>query len=288
MRAAALIVAFAVGLPGTLAARGVALTDDLGRGVALEAPARRIVTLAPFLTELAFSAGAGDRVVGVSAHSDFPPAARGLPQVASSAGLALEGLLALEPDLVLAWKDSIRAEDIERLQRLGRPVFVAQARRLDDIPRLLEAIAGLAGTDAQPAIRAYRATLEAARRAAAGRPRVAAFVEIWHKPLATIAGPHWITEALDLCGADNAFRDLPGVAPQVPWEALYARDPPVIVGAGSAPSAAEFRANWQPRSSLAAVKAGRLVFVPADAIQRPTVRLADGVRALCEGLAGLP
>src|SRR5690606_37877501 len=97
MRAAALIVAFAVGLPGTLAARAVALTDDLGRGVALEAPARRIVTLAPFLTELAFSAGAGDRVVGVSAHSDFPAAARGLPQVASSAGLALEGLLALEP-----------------------------------------------------------------------------------------------------------------------------------------------------------------------------------------------
>jgi iron complex transport system substrate-binding protein len=263
----------------------ITLTDDLGRKVELEAPARRIVTLAPFLTELAFSAGAGDRVAGVSAHSDYPPEARALPQVASAAGIALESLLAVEPDLVIAWRDSIRPEEIERIRKFGPAVFVAQARRLEDVPRLLAAIGRMAGSDAAPAIRDYRAALERARRFVAPGPRITVFLEIWHRPLTTIAGPHWINEALALCGAENVFRDLRGVAPQVSWETLYARDPPLIVGAGSASSAADFRANWKARPALSAVKSGRLVFVPADEIQRPTVRLAQGVARLCEGLA---
>ena len=283
--------AFAAGLLALClafpAAARIAVTDDLGRAVVLQAPAWRIVTLAPFLTELAFAAGAGDRLAGVSAHSDYPPEAGSLPEVASSAGIAMEPLVALRPELVLAWKDSIRPAEIERLRRFGIAVFVAQPRRLDDVPRLLEAIGRLAGSDPSPAIGAYRAALGEARRAGAGRARVEVFLEIWHQPLTTIAGPHWINEALDLCGADNVFRDLRGVAPQVSWEDLYLRDPPVIVGAGSAASEAAFRATWSARPALVAVRTGRLVFVPADAIQRPTVRLGEGVVALCRGLAGV-
>ncbi|HET9470734.1 MAG TPA: ABC transporter substrate-binding protein, partial [Usitatibacter sp.] len=113
----------------------VRLKDDLGREVVMRHPARRIVTLAPFLTELAFSAGAGSRVVGVSAFSDFPPEAARLPEVATAAGLSLEGLAALRPDLVLAWKDSVRPEEVALVSRLGAAVFVAQARSLDDVPR---------------------------------------------------------------------------------------------------------------------------------------------------------
>ncbi|HET7402586.1 MAG TPA: helical backbone metal receptor, partial [Usitatibacter sp.] len=106
----------------------IAITDDLGRSVALARPAQRIVSLSPFLTELAFSAQAGPRVVGVSAYSDYPPAARALPQVASAAGMSLESIAALRPDLVLAWTDTTRPEDVARLERLGTAVFVARAR----------------------------------------------------------------------------------------------------------------------------------------------------------------
>ena len=280
--AALLLAVLAAASAPSLAA--VALTDDLGREVSMPAPAKRIVTLAPFLTELAFSAGAGDRVVGVSMHSDYPPRARALPQVAGAAGLAIERLLALAPDLVLAWRDSIRPEDIGRLEGFGVAVFVAQARSLDDVPRLLEAIGRLAGLDVAAPVREYRGGIERLRAAhATGAPR-RVFLEIWHRPLTTIAGPHWINEALGVCGAANAFEDLAGVAPEVSWEELYARDPAVIVGAGSAASAEEFRANWRPRAALAAVRRGRLVFIPADAIQRPTLRLAEGVRQLCAAL----
>lgn len=282
--ASAFVCVFMVFFIKSSTAAEISLTDDAGRNVKLEAPAKRIVTMAPFLTELVFSAGAGDRVVGVSAHSDYPPQARGLPEVGSALAFSIEPIAAMRPDLALVWKDSVRTEDLKRLEAFGIAVFVAQARTLDDVPRLLAAIGRLAGRDPSAAIEGYRATLARLRERHAGRPRLRAFLEIWHKPLTTLAGPHWIDEALELCGARNAFRDLPGIAPLVSWEEVLARDPQVIVGAGSAKNAAEFRGNWRPRASLAAVREGRLVFVDADTIQRPTLRLAEGVAQLCAGL----
>jgi iron complex transport system substrate-binding protein len=266
------------------AAAEISLTDDIGRKVELKQPAQRIATLAPFLTELVFSAGAGDRVVAVSAHSDYPEEARRLPQVSTAASFSIEELLARKPDLVLAWRDSFRTEDLERLKGFGIAVYIAQARALEDVPRLLAAIGGLTGRDTGAVARDYRGKLAQLRGTYSKRPRLSVFLEVWHRPLTTIAGSHWINEALELCGADNAFRDLPGVAPLVSWEGLYQRDPDAIVGAASAAGREEFLANWKPRATLRAVRAAHLVFVDADTIQRPTVRLAEGVAQLCAGL----
>jgi iron complex transport system substrate-binding protein len=266
------------------AAAAIALRDDAGRSVELKAPAQRIVSLAPFLTELAYSAGAGMRIVGVSAYSDFPPEARALPRVGTAMGPEIEALASLGPDLVLAWEDSIRPGDIERIERLGAPVFVARAKRLDDVPRLLEAVGLLAGIDVAGTADGYRARLAALRAKHAKRRRVRVFIEVWHRPLTTIAGRHWINEALDLCGGDNVFRELPMVAPVVSWEELYARDPEMIMGAGTEGGEAAFRSNWSQRASLPAVRAGRLAYVDADTLTRPTLRLAEGVASVCAAL----
>ena len=268
----------------TSTAFALSLNDDLGRTVELKAPAQRIVALAPFLTELTYSAGAGSRLVGASAYSDYPPEAKALPHVASAMGPEIEPLAALKPDLVLAWQDSIRPIDVERIEKLGIPVFVARAKRLDDPARLVESIARLAGTDAAAAARTYRERLRAARAAQAGKPRVRVFVEVWHKPLTTIGGAHWINEALELCVADNVFADLGAVAPVVSWEELYRRDPDAIIGTPAPGREGDFRAAWRERGTLRAVTEGRFVFVDADKLQRPTLRLAEGVAELCGGI----
>jgi len=273
----------AVALSLSSGAAPISQVDDLGRKVEIAAPAKRIVTLAPFLTELVFSVGAGDRVVGASEHSDYPPVARKLPQVASAAGISIESVAALQPDLVFAWQDTMRPADLERLQALGIPVFVAQARSILDVGRLYGAIERFSGVKSPEPLRQFHEKLRKSLRRL-DRPAVRVFLEVWHDPLTTIAGPHWMNEALAFCGGTNAFQDLAGVAPVVSWEAFYARDPPVIVGAGSAPDAAAFRARWRDRNTLDAVKNDRLVFVDADLIQRPTLRLADGVAQLCDGL----
>ncbi len=274
---------FAFSIPSSRAA-AVVLRDDLGRTVTLAAPAKRIVTLAPFLTEIAFAAGAGDRVVGVSAYSDYPPAARKLPVVSSALGLSLETVAALRPDLVLAWRDSFRVEDIERLRASGAEVFVAHGRRLDDVPPLLEIVGRATALDTSGVIERFRADLASLRARYAGKPVVDVFLEIWHKPLTTISGSHFMNDALELCGARNVFKAHAGVAPLVSWEEVYLRDPPVVIGTGSASSEAEFRANWKERPTLAAVKSGRLAWIEADTLQRPTTRTPLGIAELCEKL----
>jgi iron complex transport system substrate-binding protein len=198
--------------------------------------------------------------------------------------MSLEGIAALRPDLVLAWTDTTRPEDVARLERLGTAVFVARSRRVDDVPRLLEAIGRLAGVDASAAANQFRARIEALRERYAARPAVSALVEIWHTPLTTIGAGHWIGEALATCGARNAFADLPGIAPQVGMELVYQRDPRVIVATGAAGGEGAFREQWRAHSTLGAVRAGRLVFVDADLLERPTLRLADGIAQLCEGI----
>ena len=259
----------------------VALTDDLGRRVALPAPASRIVTLAPSITEAAFAVGAGGRVVGVSAWSDHPPQAALLPVVSSAFTIDMEALAKLSPDLVIAWKDSFRAADIPRLEALGARVFVVRSRTLSEIPRLLAVTAALSGGDAGPASREFDARLAKARARYAGRPPVRVFLEISHRPLMTVAGAHFMNEALATCGAANVFSDLAEVAPQVSWEELYARNPQAIVGTGPEGGEEAFLRDWAERASLEAVRRGKVAYVASRALGRPSPRVVEGIEALC-------
>ena len=274
----------AAALHGAAACAAIELRDDAGREVRRASPARRVITLAPFLTEIAFEVGAGPRLVAVSEHSDWPEAARALPQVGNAFTFSLERIAALHPDLVLVWKDSVRSADIARLEGFGARVFVVDARTLADVPRALSNVARLAGGDATGALRDYRAKLESLRAAHASLAPIPVLLEIWHQPLTTVGGRHFMNEALAICGARNAFDDLPGVAPVVPWEEVYRRDPHAIVAVSEGMTREQFVASWRARPTLCAVKSGRLVFVSPDRLQRQSARLADGVGELCAAL----
>ena len=275
---AAALLAFAITGP---AGAEVSVTDGLGRPVRLAAPARRILTLAPSITEAAFAVDAGSRVVGVSAYSDHPPEASKLPVVSSSAGIDLEAVARLAPDLVIAWRDSFRVESIARLEALGARVYVDASRTLADVPRLLRDVATLAGTQSGPAVRAYETRLEAIRKAAAGRAPVRVFLDISFRPLMTVGGRHFMTEALALCGAQNVFADLAEPAPLVSWEELFARRPQAILAAGPPAGEAAFRQAWASQPGLEAVRGGKLAYVPSSALGRPSPRVVEGIEALC-------
>ena len=279
-----LLLAAALAAFSTHCAAQLTTRDDLGRPLILKSAAKRIVTLSPSLTELVFAAGAGGSVVAVDSLSDYPPEAKKVAQIATGAQFSIDQLAALKPDLVLAWREGIRREDIDRITAFGAVVFVAQARSLADIPRLLEVIGRMTGRDTSPQISDFEVRLERVKRTYQNKARMSAFLEIWNRPLTTISGSHFLSEALDICRADNVFRELPGAAPKVTWEQLAREDPYVIVGAGSASGDDEFRANWRIRQSLSAVRAQRLVYLDSDAIQRPTLRTPQGIEQLCATL----
>jgi iron complex transport system substrate-binding protein len=268
------------------AAAAAAVVDDSGARVALPEPARRIVSLAPHATELLFAAGAGARVVGVVSHSDYPTAARALPQVGGYERLDLEAILGLAPDLVVAWESGNPGAEVERLRALGIPVYVTELRRLEDIPATLERIGILAGTpgEADAAAAAFRDGVEALRRRYAGRSPVRVFYQIWDSPLMTVGGDHLISSVIELCGGRNVFADQAALAPAVDVESVLVRDPEAIVASGMATERPEWLDGWRRWPGLSAVRSDALFLIHPDLIQRPTPRILEGAEQLCADL----
>jgi iron complex transport system substrate-binding protein len=272
-------------LPDTpvLADSPIRVRDDAGHVVELDAPARRIVSLAPNLTELLFAAGAGDRVAGTSEFSDYPAAARNIPRIGGGAGLDIEAIIALQPDLVVAWESGNPDGQLERLQRLGMTLFLSEPRQLLDVPGTLVRLGQLAGSEqvAEAAARAFELRYRELQRRYSTRPTVTVFYQVWRQPLMTVNGEHLISDVIRLCGGRNVFSDLPVLAPQIDIEAVLAADPAVIiVGTGGTSEIAELQ-DWQRWSMLTAVAQGHLYGVQRELLVRHSPRILDGAEQVC-------
>ena len=248
--------------------------------VATDQPAQRIVALSPHLTELAFAAGAGPKLVGVVEFSDYPVAARALPRVGDAFRLDLEALAGLAPDLILGWPSGNSPAALDRLRRLGYRVVELEPRRLGDIGDQLEVIGRLAGTEAQAsqAAREFRDGLAALQaRYADSRPgRV--FYQIAPQPLLTVNREHFIGQAIEVCGGQNAE----SVVSRAP-EAIVAND--YTRGPGS-PAAGTPLDRWRPWQTLPAVARERLFLMDPDLMSVPGPRLLAGITQLCALLNG--
>lgn len=265
-------------------AAAIRLVDDAGQTLEFARPPQRIISLTPHLTELLFAVGAGAQLVGVDSASDYPQVAQALPRVGDYSRINFERILALKPDLVIVWVGGNRAADIHGLKRLGLPVLHTQAIRLDDVARLLRLIGQASGHagEGEAAARDYSTRLAALQVRATQKLPVSVFYQVWDRPLMTVGGTHWISDALALCGARNVFADLRAASPVVSREAVLRRAPELIVSGSDAP---DVRRQWQHFASLPAVKNNAFVRVDADLLHRPTPRLLDGVAELCAAVA---
>ena len=264
----------------------ISVRDDSGAMLKLAAPARRIVSLAPHITENLYTAGAGKYIVGVSEFSDYPPEAKHIAHVSNYAGFDLEAILARQPDLVIVWEGGSTEAQMARLKALGLPLFVSQPRRIDDIPSNIERFGELAATGdvATTAAHAFRTRLAQLRSRYANRPVVRTFYQIWHQPLATVNGEQLISSVMQLCGAKNIFANLPLLAPSVTLEAVLAANPEAIVASGMDESRPEWLDMWRRWKDLTANARGNLFFIPPDLINRHTSRVLDGAQMLCNHL----
>jgi len=260
--------------------------DDAGATVVLAAPARRIVSLAPHVTELLYAAGAGGYVVGAVDYSDYPEAAKRIPRVGGYTGLDLEAIVALRPDLIIAWQSGNPPSQVERLRALGLAVYVSEPRHIEDVATNIERLGRLAGTAdaALRAARAFRRRHEALRRRYAARPAVTVFYQIWDRPLMTVNGKQLISDVIHLCGGRNVFADLPILAPTVDVEAVLAADPEAIVASGAGAARPEWFDAWRRWPQLRAVRRDNLFVVPPDVLQRHGPRILDGAEHLCADL----
>jgi iron complex transport system substrate-binding protein len=280
---------WAVAAAGWLALCGsahasVSVQDDEGRTVELQKPARRIVSLAPHLTEQLFAVGAGDLIVGTTEFADYPAAARALPRVARAHSIDLERVRAARPDLILVWGSGFPPATIDAVRRLGVPTFVSEPAHLADIATSLRRLGTLTGRSGEQVAAAFDARLAALRDRYSGRREVRVFYQVWSDPLMTLGGRHVVSEAIVLCGGRNVFAGLAPLAPRVSTEAVLAADPEVIITAepGARPSAA--LAMWQRFEGISAVKNRRFATLDADRINRHSPRILDEIAVMCDAI----
>lgn len=240
----------------------------------------RIVSLSPHLTEWAYSLQMGDALVGVSAYSDYPSAAQTLPQVADYNGVNFRALMALKPDLILAWQGGNKPQDIARLKQLGYTVFLSSVRTPDDIPDELEALAGIVNNAdlGQRLARDFRDELTQLRKEYQFTPATDVFYYSWTSPLMTVGEDAWPNQLLAVCGARTLFHDAPNDYPQISVQQVLQRQPALLIAATKAnrPEAAAF---WHPHRNV--LKAP-LITVDPDISSRFTMRLLPALRSLCE------
>ncbi len=281
LKTALLLLALGFALP---AGADIVVPDDTGQNVRLKAPARRIVSVAPHATETLYAAGAGASLVGTVDYSDYPEAAKKLPRVGGYSRFDLEAVVALKPDLVIAWQSGNPPAQVEKLKALGLTLFITQPNTMDDVAVQIERFGALTGNEssANQAAAAFRQRLARLRQTYAGKPAVRVFYQIWKTPLMTVGGPQIISDAIRLCSGENVFGKLEQMAPTVSVEAVLEANPEAIVATGMGDARPEWLGDWDKWTRMTAVRRGNLFHINPDIMQRHTPRILDGTERLCQ------
>lgn len=264
----------------------VSARDDDGRTVALPAPARRIISLAPHTTELLYAAGAGRQLIATVRYADYPPEAKALPQVGDAHALDLERIVALKPDLIVVWMHGSSARQIERLRALKIPVFHSESHTLEQVGDGIRRLGVLAGTEdaANAAANTYAQRLTSLRVRYSHRTPLRVFYQVWQQPLLTLNDQHLISDAIRLCGGVNVFGKQPALVPTVSPEAVLAARPQVLATANLSGQADDSLALWAPFKQFEPIARHHVVWLHTDWISRQGPRIIDGAQELCEGL----
>lgn len=260
--------------------------DDAGHELCIAAPAQRIATLSPGATELTFAAGAGEQVIAGVNYSDYPPAALKLPLVGNHTRIDVEALLALKPDLIITWVSGNPAPQLELLHELGLPMFAIEPRTFAGVSSAIERLSVLAGTETTGFAEAerFRSGIAAIAEQYRDVQPISVFYQVWETPLMTINNEHLIGKVLQLCGGVNVFADMPRLVPRISPEVVLQADPEVIL-TGSVEGASDQQLDhWKQYPKMRAVALDNLFFVPSSPISRPTPRLLEASRDICQKL----
>lgn len=245
--------------------------------------AHRIISLAPNLTELVYTVGAGDSLIATDQASDYPAAAKALPKVANYRDLDLEKILSLHPDLVLAWSGGNPQVQLDQLKKLGVPVETFTVTRLLDIPAAMTRLGCLTGQRqvAEQKTKAFLSAYQEVKQQAAGHPTVSVFFELSHQPLMTLSKDSLIDDMITTCGGRNVFANAWGAAPEISPEAVIQAKPQAMIGVIPG-----WQEAWKQWLLIPAVKSQSMFTVNPDTVLRATDRSLLGLTQICRDLRG--
>lgn len=281
-----LALLFVALLSSPMQLRAETFSDSLGRKVVLCASPKRIVSLAPSITEMIYFLGLGDRLVGVTRFSYFPEEAREKPKVGTYTDVNVEKVVTLNPDLVIATVDGNRREDVEMLEEAGIPVYVLNPRRVTKILDAIERVGEICGIAHRARVRvgSLRERVERITEAVKGKGRPLVFLVINVKPLMSVNRSTTHHDIIELAGGRNLAEDQPITYPRLSLEEVLRKGPGVII-ISSMDKAAEHeraRREWFQWNTIPAVQKGHVYLINSDLIDRAAPRIIDGLEEMAK------
>lgn len=265
----------------------IAVTDDLGRRVALPGPARRIVSLVPAATEILFALGAGEAVVGRTRYGVHPPAARRVPSVGEGVRPSTELVVARDPDLVVLYAGEANRSSVRELERLDLRTLPLEHDTFDDLFRAIDRLGVVTGRRdrARRLVASIRCATSAVGSVTGSEDPRRVYYDVWGDPPVTIGSGSYLDSLVSLAGGTNVFGDLAAPSPRVSLEAIVARNPDVVVwprtGSSASGTPPGERSGW---SGVPAVARGDVLRVDGDLLHRLGPRIGDAARQLAAAL----
>ncbi len=266
----------------------ITLSDAKGGRISLSGPAKRIVSLAPNITEILFAIGAGERVIGRTAFCDYPPSAAAVEVVGDFQRPNFERIVALHPDLVLMSAVGNLEEAYRKFGELSINAFVLEAATIEGTIEAIDTIGTITGLEpnARRISDGLRRQIDSIRSLAAASPNVSVFVVIDKSPLISVS-KGFLAEAIEIAGGDNIAKGSVAQYPTFSREEVVRRNPEVVILVSPAPNAVEEILELYPEwGTLGAVRAGKIYRVDPDLLSRPGPRIGDGIDLLFRTLHG--
>ncbi len=264
------------------------VTDELGRKMSVPDNLRRVVSLAPSITEIIFALGKENLLKGVTRFSDFPEAAKNLPRVGSYVHLDLEKIVALKPDLCIGIKDGNPIAVVSKLERLGIPVYAVDPKNLEAILETILRLGSLLGADqkAHAIVTDVRTRVERVKSIVATSPRKpGVFFQIGVSPIVAAGTETYIHELIVMAGGKN-LSEGPVAYPRYSREQVLGLSPEVLIITSMARGASFDRVKnqWRKWPSIPAVRDNRIFLLDSNLCDRPTPRFIDGLERLAKAI----
>lgn len=263
------------------------VVDELGRTVRVPPVIRRVISLAPNLTEIIYALGAEDRLVGITNECDFPPAARSKTRVGDVINPSLEKIIELKPDVVLGTTAGNRRETVDILDRAGIPLYGVDTRTVEDVVGSIRHLADLLGIPEAGDALATRLETQLATLSEqlqnTDSPRI--LFAIWLEPLITVGNDTFLNDIIHRAGATSVTADLSQDWPRLSLEAVIERDPDYLV----VPRAANLEERFSRMRTASAwgevraVRQSHVVWLD-EAVLRPGPRIVQAIEELARAL----
>jgi len=258
--------------------------DALGRKVTLASAPRRIIPLAPNITEILYYLGLGDKVIGVTEYSNYPPDAALKPSVGSYVNPNIEKIISLSPDLVIGTKDGNLPASVSLLEEAKIPVYVINPRNVRDVITTITEIGNLCGVSEKAAqlAGALQRRLELIETLVSKREKPKVFLQINVSPIMTVNSTTFQNDLIRLAGGINISAGEPITYPRISIEEVIRKKPDIIIitSMGIEGEFEKAKEDWMKWPSIPAVKDNRVYLTNPDLIDRPSQRIIDGLETM--------